>query len=63
MFIMQEKYWLYLASKFLIKFICYKFFNNFSYNNLKKLLKNFKTYTLKYPKIYTLQKFFLQLLQ
>ena len=35
------------------------FFNNFNYSNLKKILKNFKLYTSKYPKIYTLQKNFL----
>ena len=34
-----------LANKFLAKFVCYKFFNNFNYSNLKKNFKNFKLYT------------------
>ena len=50
------------AALFLAKFVFYKFFNNFSYGNFKKFLKIFKLYILKYSKIYTLQKIFLQLL-
>ena len=47
----------------LAKFVYYKFFNNFIYSNIKKFLKIFKLYTLKYSKIYTFQNFFLQFLQ
>ena len=53
----------FLANTFLAKFVFYEFFKNFSYSNLKKLLKVFKLYISKYSKIYILQKFFLQLLK
>ena len=43
-----------LASKLLVKFIYYKFFNNFNYSNLKKFLKIVKLYISKYLKIYVL---------
>ena len=49
-----------LAFEFFVKFICYKFFINISYCNLKKLFENFKLYTSKYSNIYTLHKFFLK---
>ena len=37
-------------ASFLAKFVCFKFSNNFSYSNLKKFIKIFKLYTLKYSK-------------
>ena len=49
-----------LADNFFAKFICYKFFKNFNYGNLKKIFKIFKQYTSKYSKKHT-SKFFLKI--